>query len=134
MDCTTTAGVVLATGVVFAALVIADVGPVEANVLTEVWCGYAIGEYTETRGFSPEVVTEAVGRLTRRGWLDEGSLTPAGITARLEIEEATDRSQTRLVELLGDECELIIERGSALSVRLVEAGWFPPDPRKRAAG
>jgi len=117
-----------------AALVIADVGPVEANVLTEAWCGYPIGEYTVTRGFSPEAATEAVGSLTRRGWLDEGSLTPAGITARLEIEEATDRSQSRLVELLGDECEVIIERASAVSERLVAAEWFPPDPRKRAAG
>jgi hypothetical protein len=117
-----------------AALVIADVGPVEANVLTEAWCGYAIGEYTTTRGFSPEAITEAVDRLTHRGWLNKDSLTPAGVTARLEIEEATDRSQSRLVELLGDRCEFIIERASAVSERLLKAGWFPPDPRKRAAG
>jgi len=117
-----------------AALVVADLDAVEANILTELWLGYAVGEYTQTRGFAAETIAHAAERLSKRGWMHAGELTPAGIAARLEIEEATDRSQSRLVELLGDECEFIIERANAVSERIVAAAWFPPDPRKRAAG
>jgi hypothetical protein len=117
-----------------AALVVADVDAVEANVLTELWCGYAVGEYTATRGFGPEAISGAVARLTDRGWLHDGFLTTAGIASRLEIEEATDRSQRRLIALLGDDCERIIERANVVAERILAAEWFPPDPRKRAAG
>lgn len=117
-----------------AALVAADLDAVEANILTELWCGYSIGEYTQTRGFGLDVIEAAKGRLVDRGWIEADSLTEAGLAARLEIEEATDRSQSRLIARLGDGCQDIIRRAEAVSERLLEAQWFPPDPRKRAAG
>ena len=107
---------------------------VTVNILTELWLGYDFGEYSSTRGFSPERLSEALGRLERRGWVHDGALSAAGLAARLTIEDRTDASQSHLVELLGDRIEDLIERSERVSDRILAAKAFPPDPRKRAAG
>lgn len=117
-----------------AALAVAGLDAVEANVLTEAWLGYPVGEYSGTRGFSPEVIEDARARLEGRGWMEGAALTDAGRSARLEIEAGTDRSQQPLIDALGVELSDVLERASAISERLVAAGSFPPDPRKRAGG
>ncbi len=61
-------------------------------------------------------------------------LTPAGRRFRDAIEAATDESQADLMAALGDDTATVTERLTRWSARCVEAGAFPPDVRKRAAG
>ena len=116
-----------------AACAVGGLGAVAANVLTELWHGYRLGEYTSTRGFSEDVIATEVGSLRARGWLDDDGLTPQGLRAREELEAATDASQRDLVDAL-DDVDALVATAERLSARLVEAKAAPVDARKRAAG
>jgi hypothetical protein len=77
-----------------AACAAAGLDMAEMNVLTETWLGYPLGEYSATRGFSPEQLASAESRLKDRGWMAaDSTMTEAGRQARIAIEEATDLSQ-----------------------------------------
>ena len=117
-----------------AALVAAGLTAVEANVLTERWLGFALGEYSATRGFGPPQLQSAVANLQMRGWMDGDDLTDAGREARVRIEEATDAGQEALIEACRADLDGIITRAGDISTRLVAARAFPADPRKRAGG
>ena len=107
---------------------------VEANVFTELWLGYGIGEYSSTRGWSAERIAAALASLEARGWVHDGTLTADGVGARLQLERDTDSTQTQLIALLGGGLDELISRAAALSDLVMAAVSFPPDPRKRAAG
>jgi hypothetical protein len=107
---------------------------VEANLLTELWLGFGLGEYSATRGFGPDAVAEGAVGLRARGWVIDTGLTDAGRTARVAIEASTDASQAPLVAACGSDLEAIISATAAISARLVDARSAPADPRKRAAG
>ncbi len=117
-----------------AVLVAAGLTAAEANVLTERWLGFAMGEYSGTRGFGPDLVATAAASLQARGWMDGTDLTDAGRAARGTIEAATDQSQHALVDALGGSLDEIITQAGDVSRRLVEAHAVPADPRKRAGG
>ena len=117
-----------------AALVAAGLTAVEANVLTERWLGFGLGEYSATRGFGPLQLGAAVANLQARGWMDGDDLTDRGRAARVRIEEVTDASQEALIEGCGAGLDGIIARAGDISTRLVAARAFPADPRKRAGG
>lgn len=118
-----------------AALATAGLEIVEANVLTECWLGYSVGEYSSSRGFSPDHVAHAADRLRNRGWLaTDDTLTFAGTEVREAIETATDQSQAALIAALGDDLEGIIAAGDSLTTAVLTAHAAPADPRKRAAG
>ena len=117
-----------------AALVAAGLTAVEANVLTERWLGFGLGEYSATRGFGPPQLGAAVANLQARGWMDGDDLTDRGRAARVGIEEVTDASQGALIEGCGAGLDGIIARAGDISTRLVAARAFPADPRKRAGG
>lgn len=117
-----------------AALVGAGVDAVEANVLTERWLGFAVGEYSGTRGFGPDAIDAAVARLNARGWMTGRDLTDAGRRARLDIEGATDAGQAALVGALGPALDEVVAAAEDISSRLIDARSFPADPRKRAGG
>jgi hypothetical protein len=117
-----------------AMLVGSGLDAVEANVFTERWLGYGLGEYSGTRGFGPEALGVAVARLESRGWMAAGELTDAGRAAREAIEAGTDASQVSLVQACGSALDDIVAGAEAISARLVAARSFPADPRKRAAG
>ena len=132
----------------------AGLGPVEMNVLTELWLGMELGSYTGTRGWSQPDQASAVGRLQQRGWLSgpnltdakltdadltDASLTDAGLTeqgraARAGLEAATDAAMAPAVDALGADLEVVVGRLAAWGERCVEAGAFPADVLKRAAG
>jgi hypothetical protein len=116
------------------ACVAAGVDGLEANILTELRVGFDLYEYTGTRGWSPEAMDAALARLTARGWIADGALTPGGRAAREAIEVATDVAQQRVIDALGDELDELLATLGRWADRVVEAGWFPPDPYKRAAG
>jgi hypothetical protein len=117
-----------------AALVGAGLDAVEANVLTERWLGFGLGEYSATRGFGPDDLEAAVERLEARGWMRGHELTDAGRRARLGVEAATDAGQSALIDALGSRLDEVVEGTAEISARLIAAGSFPADPRKRAGG
>jgi hypothetical protein len=118
-----------------AACVSTGLDAVEMNVLTEVWLGYSIGEYSSTRHFSEARIETAAHSLRGRGWLsDAGTLTEHGLAARHEIERATDKSQDLLIAALGDGIDEVILAADDMSRRILPAHAAPADPRKRAAG
>jgi hypothetical protein len=112
----------------------AGVDGLEANILTELRIGFDLYEYTGTRGWSPEAMDAAVARLTTRGWVADGALTPAGRAARDAVETATDLAQQRVLDALADGLDELVGTLDHWADRVVAAGWFPPDPYKRAAG
>ena len=117
-----------------AACIVAGLDPCAMSVLTELWLGYPVGEYSATRGYDPDAVAAAVAALEARGWFREGALSAEGRAARDAIETATDRSQDALLDALGADLEDTIRSAGALSAAVVAAGAAPADPRKRAAG
>jgi hypothetical protein len=117
-----------------AVLIGAGLNAVEANVLTERWLGYGIGEYSASRGFGPEALGAAVATLEARGWMASGDLTDAGRSARNAIEAATDASQASLVDACGAGLDDIVAGAEVIAARLIAARSVPTDPRKRAAG
>ncbi len=118
-----------------AACVAAGLDQVEMNVLTELWLDYPVGEYSGTRGFTPERVQAAVETLRASGWVgDDDALTPDGRAARDEIEHATDMSQHRVIAALGDDVGAVIADLSTIGDAVIAQHAAPADPRKRAAG
>jgi hypothetical protein len=112
----------------------AGVGPVEMNLLTELWLGMPLFSYAASRGWAPEVMQAAVERLEGRGWVAGAALTDAGRAAREAIERSTDAQEQEVVDALGDRLDEVCARLDAWSERCIAAAAFPPDPLKRAAG
>jgi hypothetical protein len=54
-----------------AALVSAGLGGLEANIITELWVGYELTEYSATRAWSPEAIERATEGLRARGLIAE---------------------------------------------------------------
>jgi hypothetical protein len=104
------------------------------NVLTELWIGMPLLSYTGTRGWPPDAMQHAVGRLESRGWVRDGGLTDEGRARRLSIEQRTDEQEQAIIDALGDRLDEICGRLNHWGQRCIEAGAFPPDILKRAAG
>jgi hypothetical protein len=106
----------------------------EMNIVTELWLGYSLGEYSNTRGWSREAHEQAVASLTVSGLMANWELTEDGQAFRTRVEQRTDASQRTLIRALGHQLPDLLARVSAWSDRCIAAGMFPSDPRKRAAG
>jgi hypothetical protein len=117
-----------------AAAAAAGLSAVEMNVLTELWIGMRLLSYTGTRGWPPAAMRYAVGRLERRGWVRDGVLTEAGRAGRLSIEKRTDEQEQAIAAALGGRLDELCGRLNYWGQRCIEAGAFPPDILKRAAG
>ena len=117
-----------------ATCIAAGLGGCEMNIVTELWLGYSLGEYSNTRGWSREAHEQAVASLTVSGLVAHWEITEAGRAFRTKIEDRTDASQRTLIRALGHQLAPTLEKVSAWSDRCIAAGVFPSDPRKRAAG
>lgn len=117
-----------------AAVVSASLDGLAANLVTELWVGWAPFAFAGSRAWSPEAMQEQTRQLEDRGLIADGALTEAGKALRDEIEHATDRAEQPLLDVLGDDLDEIVSRTDAWSQRIVDHGWFPPDPYKRASG
>jgi len=117
-----------------AAAAAAGVGPIEMNILTELWLGLPLLSYTSTRSWSTESMASSVSALQARGWVADDALTPAGRSVRAEIESRTDLQEQSLVENLGQPHGEVCSRLNAWGDLCIAAGQFPPDVLKRAAG
>ncbi len=117
-----------------AAAAAAGIGPVEMNLLTEQWLGMPLTSYAATRGWSAEALQEGAVRLEERGWIRDGRITESGAEARSRIEEHTDIQEQSIVDGLGARVADVCEQLEVWAGRCVEAGTFPNDAFKRAAG
>jgi len=103
-------------------------------VITELWLGYALGEYSATRGYPKEEIQETMSSLKERGITDGKGLTEFGYNVRSQIEHDTDRTQDAIIASLGTSIEDIINTANVISARVINYPSFPSDARKRAAG
>jgi hypothetical protein len=117
-----------------AASISAGLDPVEMNVLTELWLGYPLGEYSGSRGFAPDLIEAAAESLRGRGWMDGNSLTEGGRLAREGIEGTTDDTQNSIIDGLGGDVSEVTTALAVIGRVVVDSGAAPSDPRKRAAG
>jgi hypothetical protein len=117
-----------------AAAATAGLDPVEMNILTELWTGMPLLSYTATRGWPAAAMQRAIGQLESRGWVRDGALTGAGSAARRHIELRTDDQEQPIVTALGDRLDEVCGRLNHWGQLCIEAGAFPPDTLKRAAG
>jgi hypothetical protein len=117
-----------------AASIAADLDAVRMNILSELWLGYPLGEYSGTRAWPQKATDAALARLEADGYVVDGAITPDGRRFRDEIERATDVAQQPVVDALGGELDGLVKQLDAWSKVCVEAKTFPPDFRKRAAG
>lgn len=116
------------------ASIAAGLDPVRMGILSEVWVGYPVGEYSGTRGWPKEAHDAAVARLEADALIARGTITDRGQAVRDAIEDATDLAQRDLIEAVGADLDAIVPQLDAWSQRCIDARAFPVDPRKRAAG
>ncbi len=108
--------------------------PVTMNVLTELFVGFPLGTYSASRAWSAEQIADAAEDLRSAGLLDDDDrLTEPGLEFRREIEARTDALDQPLIDAIGD-VEALLDPLRAWSQCCIDAGAFPPDPFKRAAG
>ena len=117
-----------------AACVAEGLDPIAMSVLTELWVGFPLGEYSETRGWAPEAIDACADALRARGLLDGDQLSAEGRALRERVEDATDRAQDQLVASLGGDVDGLLDDLAEWSDRCVAAAAFPPNAYKRAAG
>lgn len=116
------------------ACVAAGLTGLEANLLTELWVGYAPLTYAGTRAWSPEAMAGAQQSLRERGLLRGDDLSDAGRELREEVESATDAAMAAVVTALGDRLDTVVANCRVWGTAVADRGWFPPDAYKRAAG
>lgn len=121
-----------------AASVAAGLDPVRMGVLAELWVGYPLGEYSGTRAWPQDMADAGARRLAEEGLTTsagpDAALTDDGRRFRDRVEAATDASQDDLVAALGDDLDGVTADLDRWSQACIDAGQFPPDLRKRAAG
>jgi hypothetical protein len=117
-----------------AAFVAAGVSGLEANILTELQVGWPPLAYTATRGWPDEAMQAASWRLAERGLIADGALTAAGSRLRADIEDATDRQLDPVLAAIGPDLPGLLPLLEGWSQQVIDHGWFPPDPFKRASG
>jgi hypothetical protein len=110
-----------------AALVSAEITPVEALVLHEGTGWVPPGVLQVTRAWSDEEWAAARARLGERGWIDGDHLTDAGREARDDLERHTDDLALEPWRALGPErCQRLRELVRPLSKRIAESGTLGP--------
>lgn len=117
-----------------AAYITACLGPVDMNILTELYVGMPLGSYTATRGWSAEVIAASVENMQKKGLIADGALTPDGLRLREEIEEHTDDMEQPLIEAIGSDFETLVTQLDEWAELCIKAGAFPLSIQKRAAG
>jgi hypothetical protein len=117
-----------------AACVAEGLDPIAMSILTELWVGFSLGEYSGSRGWLPEAIAASADRLRASGLLDGDQLSADGRELRDRIEDDTDRAQDQMVAALGEDVDGLIADLASWSDRCVAAAAFPPNAYKRAAG
>ena len=110
-----------------AALVVAELGPVDALALYAAWQSTVSDRFLKTsRGWDEDVWAAAEDRLRDRGWMAaDGTLTPEGVRERNAVEEMTDRLAAAPYEVLGrDATARLFELARPLAAALNDNGGY----------
>lgn len=111
-----------------AALLVAEVGPVEALALYAAWQDVVSDRFLRnSRGWDDDAWAAAEDRLAARGWMDaDGELTDEGRSARSGIEATTDRLALAPFAALGvDDTARLFELARPLAQALNDGGGYP---------
>jgi hypothetical protein len=106
----------------------------EANLLTELQVGWPPQSYTATRGWPPQAMDRATASLRGRGLIAGNTLTEAGASLRADVEASTDVQLAPVIDSIGPALEELLPELAEWSEQIIEHGWFPADPYKRASG
>ena len=117
-----------------AAYITAGLGPVEMNILTELYVGMPLGSFVATRGWSQEIIDSTIQQLQKKELIAGGTLTSRGLQLREEIEKQTDAMEQPLIDAIGNDLDALLTQLNAWSELCIKAGGFPPNEQKRAAG
>lgn len=117
-----------------AVCVASGLGGLEANLLTELVVGWEPLAYTASRGWSDDAMHAGLDALAARGLVSDGALSAEGRRLREDIEGATDRLVQPVVDAIGDDLPALVDTLDGWAQQIVDHGWFPPDPYKRASG
>jgi hypothetical protein len=107
------------------------IGPVEALVLAAASGRSTAPQLRENRGWGDDEWRGAERSLAARGWLDDGGgITPAGATAREDLEQRTDELATAPYRALGaDDVAELVSGLRPFADRVVASGAVPiPNP------
>ncbi len=96
--------------------------------------GLAVGHLQRHPRLVAPAHHRALTDLRARELLDGDTLTMYGVEVRQQIEERTDALEQPLLDAIGADLEHVLDQLNEWGRQVIEAGDFPPDPRKRAAG
>lgn len=106
----------------------------EIGLLSELYWGLPLRTYIRTRAWSPQDLDAAEERLVARGLVADGAFTPAGRTAREDVEAATDAACQPILERLGDDLDELVAILAGWSGRIRAAGGYPASGPHDLAG
>jgi hypothetical protein len=111
-----------------AALVLAEIGPVEALIMHVASGEVPIGFLRSSRGWSDDEWDAGVERLRQRGLLEAGSelgLSPTGLELRQRVEDETDRLAVVPYQAIGEDgCSELRALARPFSRAIVDQGSF----------
>jgi hypothetical protein len=108
---------------------IPHVDSTEITVMTELAWGIPARSYVFTRGWSEEDVDAAYTRLTDRGLIADGALSPAGTQLRDHIEQTTDLATRCTIDRLDDRADELIALLGPWAKAIVDGGGYPVSPK-----
>ena len=103
-------------------------------IMTELWWGLPHGLYLASRHWDDASIAASLDATARRGLVDGDppQLTPAGIRARVEVEDATDVGEAAVLNVLSDaERDELFEMLRPMAATIVAGGGYPADPNER---
>ncbi len=98
----------------------------EIGLLTELYWGLPMRSYVRTRAWSAEQLDAAETRLSERGLVADGALTPEGREVRESIEVATDSQCEAVLHALGGSFDELLALLTPWGLALRAAGGYPP--------
>jgi hypothetical protein len=107
---------------------------VDMMILTELWWGLPHGLYLASRHWDAEPIAASLESLRAEGYVegDPPQITPAGIAARVEVEDATDVGEAYVLDALSDaEREELFAILRPMAATIVAGGGYPSDPNER---
>lgn len=81
--------------------------------------------FVRTRGWSEEELQAAVADLERRGLIEGETMTERGHELREWIEAATDRQQSPILDLIGDDLEELLALLTPMRAAILADGAYP---------
>lgn len=98
----------------------------EIGLLSELSWGLPMRSYSRTRAWSEADFDAAEARLTARGLVADGTMTPQGVAEREAVEAVTDRACNPIVDALGDDgVDELVARLLPWGEAIRAAGGYP---------